>query len=131
MSWDRDTALRELVTKDKLSGPNLIIARMWVYHHDLEWRMQVYSDAKTEYDRRLSRVVVQMRNEGEKNYDVCKHVAHMDDEVHNAHLAYRLAEQMVSADKEALRILHAQLEAYRTEQANQRAADQFQARTQS
>lgn len=131
MSWDRDAALKALVVEQKLSGPNLIIGRMWVYHHDLEWRMKVYSEAKTEYDRRLSRIVIQMRNEGERNYDVCKHVAHMDDEVHNAHLAYRMAEQMVTADREALRILHAQLDAYRTEAADQRAADQFQARTQT
>jgi hypothetical protein len=38
---------------------------------------------------------------------------------------------MVSADKEQLKILHAELEAWRTRKADERAADIFQARTQS
>lgn len=127
MAWDRNEALRE--TRG-MEMPNVAIRRMWIYHHDLEIRVHEYATTKTEYDRLLSRVVVQMRQEGEKNYDVCRHVAEMDEEVHNAHLAYRLAEQMLSANKEALKILHAELEAYRTQAADQRAADQFQARTQ-
>ena len=128
--WDREAALGDLA-KRGLTGDNLIIAKMWVYHHDLERQVWIYTQAKTEFGRRQARVVVQMRQEGEKNYDVCRHVADMDDEVHAAHLAYRLAEQMVVADREALRILHGELEAYRTRAADQRAADQFQARTQS
>lgn len=114
----------------QLSGPNLIIARMSAYLRDLRRQMGVYAEQKTNYDRLLSRVVVQMRNEGERNYDVCKHVAHMDQAVNDAHLAYRLAEQLITLDREALRVLHAQLDAYRTEAADQRAADQFQARMQ-
>jgi len=126
-NWDRNAALA--ATRGK-AMPNVAIERMWIYHHDLEFRVQAYAQAKTDYDRLLSRVVVQMRQEGEKSYDVCKHVAEMDPGVHDAHLAYRLAEQMMAADKEALKILHAELEAYRTQAADQRAADQFQARTQ-
>ena len=113
-----------------LTGPTLIIARMSAYLRDLRRQMVAYAESKSEYDRLLSRIVVQMRNEGEKNYDVCKHVAHMDQQVHDAHLAYRLAEQLITLDREALRVLHAQLDAYRTEAADQRAADQFQARMQ-
>jgi hypothetical protein len=126
-NWDRNAALAETRGGEM---PNVAIRRMWIYHHDLEIQVGIYADAKTEYGRRLSRVVVQCRQEGEKSYDVCKHIAEMDPEVHDAHLAYRLAEQMIAADKEALRILHAELEAYRTQAADQRAADTFQARTQ-
>lgn len=118
------------LAKGNLSGPNLIIARMSAYLRDLRRQMGTYAEQKSEYDRKMSRIVVTMRNEGEKNYDVCKHVALMDEEVHAAHLAYRLAEQLITLDREALRVLHAQLDAYRTEAADQRAADQFQARTQ-
>lgn len=127
MTWDRNA---ELAATRGGSMPEVAIKRMWIYHHDLEWRLQVYAERKTQYDRLMSRVVVQMRNEGEKSYDVCKHVAEMDEEVHQAHLDYRLAEQMMAADKEALKILHAELEAYRTQAADQRAADVFQTRTQ-
>ncbi len=129
-NWDRNEALKELAGQN-LSGANLIIAKMWIYHHDLEYQCWRYTNAKTEFGRLQARVVVQMRQEGEKNYDVCRHVADMDDTVHAAHLAYRLAEQMITADREALRILHGELEAYRTQAADQRAADTFQARTQS
>lgn len=129
---DADLAAElESLSRGNLSGPNLIIARMSAYLRDLRRQMGTYAEQKSEYDRKLSRIVVQMRNEGEKNYDVCKHVAHMDDDVHAAHLAYRLAEQLITLDREALRVLHAQLDAYRTEAADQRAADQFQARMQS
>lgn len=130
MTFDRDAELENLRQRN-LDGANLIIAKMWIYHKDLEKQAWIYSQAKTEYGRRRARVIVQMRQEGERSYDVCDRVADMDEDVHNAHLAYRLAEQMVTANREALRILHAELDKYRTEAADTRAADQFMARTQS
>lgn len=127
MAWDLQASLRE--TRG-MEMPNVAIKRMWLYHFDLGQQLQAYAKAKTDYDRALARIVVQMRQEGEKNYDVCRHVAEMDQEVHDLHLAYRVAEQMMTADREALKILHAELEAYRTQAADLRAADTFQARTQ-
>lgn len=126
--WDRNAALQELKQRG-LSGANLILAKMWVYHRDLEYQSWRYTAAKTDYGRMYARIVVQMRHEGEKSAEVAGRVADMDQGVHDAHLAYRLAEQMVTANKEALKILHAELEAYRTQRADERAADQFQART--
>lgn len=128
--WNRDAELSKLPQRN-LDGANLIIAKMWIYHRDLEYQAWRYANAKTEFGRRQARIIVQMRQEGERSAEVAAKVADMDEDVHNAHLAYRLAEQMVSADKEALRILHAELDKYRTEAADQRAADQFMARTQS
>ena len=125
--WDRNNELAALRQRN-LSGSNLIIAKMWIYHRDLEHQAWRFSNAKSEFGRRYARVVVQMRHEGEKSAEVAGRVADMDEDVHNAHLAYRLAEQMVSADKEALKILRAELEAFRTQRADERAADQFQAR---
>lgn len=127
MAWDLQAQLRE--TRG-MEMPNVAIKRMWLYHFDLNQQLQAYAKAKTDYDRALARIVVQMRHEGEKNYDVCRHVAEMDEQVHDLHLQYRVAEQMMTADREALKILHAELEAYRTQAADMRAADQFQARTQ-
>lgn len=128
--WDRDTALREL-SQRHLDGSNLIIAKMWVYHRDLEKQAWIYSDAKTEFGRRYARVLIAARMEGEKSADAAGKIADMDPDVHKAHLAYRLAEQMVAANKEALKILHAELEAFRTKAADARAADSFLARTQT
>lgn len=128
--WDRDAALAEL-SRRNLDGSNLIVAKMWIYHRDLEYQSWRYSQAKSEFGRRYARVVVQMRHEGEKSAEVAGRVADMDEGVHNAHLAYRLAEQMVTADKEALKILHAELAAWQTKRADDRAADAFQARTQT
>lgn len=128
-SYDRESELAALGRRN-LDGANLIIARMWVYHKDLEYQSWLYAEAKTEYGRRYARIVVQMRQEGEKSAEVAGRVADMDDKVHSAHLAYRLAEQMVTADREALKILHAELDKYRTEAADMRAADSFMTRIQ-
>jgi hypothetical protein len=54
--------------------------------------------------------------------------AESDPDVWNAALAYRMAEQMIAADKAALAILHGELEAWRTRKADERAADSFTAR---
>ena len=128
--WDRERALAE-ANRAGLTAENLIIRKMWIYHHDLEYQSWRFTAAKTDHGRLFARIVVQMRAEGEKSAEVAGRVADMDQAVHDAHLAYRLAEQMVVADKEALKILHAELETWRTHRADERAADQFQARTQS
>lgn len=126
--WNRDEELGKLAAR-RLDGSNLILAKMWIFHHDLEQQMWIYAQAKSEFGRRYARVVVQCRLEGEKSAEVAGRYADMDDDVHKAHQAYRLAEQMVVADREALRILHAELEAFRTARADARMADEFQART--
>lgn len=129
MTWDKNAALKE-VNASNLPEEARIIKKMHIVHFDLEHQGNVYANAKTEYGRLYARVVVQMRQEGEKSAEVAGRVADMDPEVHKAHLAYRLAEQLVSADKEQLKILHAELEAWRTRKADERAADTFQARVQ-
>ncbi|MBT8161036.1 MULTISPECIES: hypothetical protein [Arthrobacter] len=126
--WDRNEELNKLSSR-RLDGANLILAKMWIYHRDLEVQSWTYAQAKTEYGRRYARVVVQCRLEGEKSAEVAGRYADMDEEVHKAHAAYRLAEQMVTANREALRILHAELDAHRTARADARMADEFQART--
>lgn len=108
---------------------NMVIGRMWAYHKDLVYQSWVYAKAKTEYGRRLSAVVVRERMNGEKSATVAVHNAEITDEVYEAHLAYRAAEQMVTANREALKILHAELDALRTQAADRRAADAFTART--
>jgi hypothetical protein len=130
VTWDRNTELRKLAERG-LSGSNLTIAKMWVYQWDLELQGRIYADAKTEYGRRKARIMIEKRLAGEKSGELCAVFAEDDPTVAEAHLAYRLAEQMVGADKEALKVLHAELDDYRTKAADARAADSFIARTQT
>jgi hypothetical protein len=127
--YNRDAALEQL-RGSGMSEANLCLSRMWIYQRDLEYQMHLYANRKSEHGRLLGRKVIEARMAGEKSADVAAMKAEQDDEVFNAHLAYRVAEQMITADKEALRILHSQLDQLRTEAADRRAADQFQARTQ-
>lgn len=128
MNWDattRDTQLEALKRDSNYSGSNLIIARMWIYQRDLEFWGNLYAEAKTDYGRMFGRAFAKARVEGAKSADDATHKAEDQDEVFTAHLNYRRAEQMVTADREALKILHGQLEEWRTQQANERAANQF------
>lgn len=127
--YDRDAQLAALKNSN-MSTANLILSRMWIYQRDLEYQMQIFAQRKTEHGRMVGRHVIRARMDGERSADVATMKAEQEDDVYAAHLAYRVAEQMITADKEALKILHAQLDQLRTEAADRRAADQFQARTQ-
>jgi len=130
---NRDEALRALVTEQRLSGANLILARMWVYQRDMETQSRTYAEAKTYYERTRATLITTLTmadSEGKKlSVAAAEQNAEADPDVWKAALGYRLAEQMVTADKEALKILHAELEKWRTERADERAADSFTART--
>ncbi len=131
-AWDRNRALHELKQRN-LAGSNLIVAKMWIFHRDLEFQVDTYAKAKTYYERTKATLMTTMMTadgEGKKmSAAAAEQFADADPDVWKAALAYRLAEQMMSADKEALKILHGELEAFRTQRADERAADTFQART--
>lgn len=129
--WDRNAELAAL-GKRGLSGPNLINARMWIYHHDLEIQADTYARAKTYYERTKATLMTSLMvadGEGKKlSAAAAEQFADADPDVWKAALAYRLAEQMTGADKEALKILHSELNAWQTSRADERAADTFTAR---
>jgi hypothetical protein len=132
MSWDRNTELNKL-RDSNLTAENIIIRKMWIYHYDFEVQGKVYADAKTYYERTKATLMISLMAadvEGKKlSAAAAEQHAEADPDVWRAALAYRTAEQMSTADREALKILHGQLEAWRTRKADERAADQFQART--
>lgn len=134
MTWDRNTELGKL-RQSNLSGHNLIIARMWIYHTDLEQQIDVYARAKTYYERTKATLMTSVMvpdGEGKKlSAAAAEQFADADPDVWKAALAYRLAEQMSGADKEALKILHGELAGWQTNRADERAADTFQARNQT
>lgn len=110
---------------------NVVIAEMWVWHQELQYQARRFANAKTFHGREVAKVVIRERANGEKSAAVAEQRADMEEEIYSAHVAYRTSEQLVTGAKEALKILHAELDKIRTDRADARAADQFQARTQS
>lgn len=127
--WNRDEQLARLQERP-LSKQDMVIAQMWIYQRDLEIQGNLYAGWKATHDKRKAIHVMKKRYEaGEKSGEMCQIYADSQDDVFEADLAYRQAEQMVAADKSMLQILHAELEKWRTEQANERAADDLHRRT--
>ena len=122
MSFNREQAIADA---KRLHGANRIIALMWAYQRDLEIQAFVYAEAKTAYGRLMGRKVIEKRMAGEKSAEVAGHHAEQDDDVFDAHLAYRKAEQMIIADREGLRVCHAELDWLRTTEANARQENAF------
>lgn len=114
-----------------LKPSDRVIAQMWVAWDDLEKQSRIYAQAKSWYQREKAKRVTELRAGGEKSAAAAELAAEAQDDIYRAHLGYRLAEQLVTVDREALRILHAQLDAIRTERADARAADAFLARDQT
>lgn len=122
-SWSLPDALEDA---DRHSRPmDKVIGRMWAYHRDLELRAHEYALRKSHYERLKGASVLKARAKGERSADVATMGAIQEDDVFGALVAYRAAEQLRDADKEALRILHATLDKMRTEAADSRAADKF------
>lgn len=135
MSWDRNAELNKL-RDSNLTAENVIIRKMWIYHYDFEVQGKVYAEAKTYYERTKATLMISLMAggvDGTKGLSAAAAEQHAeaDPDVWRAALGYRTAEQMRTADREALTILHGELEAWRTRKADERAADQFTARTQS
>lgn len=107
---------------------NRILAMMWAYHADLVAAGAEYAGRKTETERLIAKVVITERANGERSASVAEQKALLDDDVYMARLSYRAAEQRITSDREALRILHAALDWERTKAADIRAADTFQAK---
>lgn len=105
-----------------------VVALMWCYATDLGRQGQTFAEAKSYYQHQRSKRVVEARGAGEKSAAAAEHQAEADESIYRAHLAYRVAEQLISRDKAALNVLHAELDSIRTDRADARKADEFQAR---
>lgn len=127
--WDLHAALTD-VAQQRWERPSLrTLARMWVYHRELVEAGNDYAEQKTQHDRVLAKATITHRAAGEKSAEVAQMMAiAADDAVFLSRLSYRAAEQRVTAAREALRNLHAELDDLRTKAADERAADAFQAR---
>lgn len=124
MSLEQDLA----AAKQHAVFQNRILAMMWAYHTDLARSGDEFADRKTECERLIARTVINERANGERSAAVAEQKALLSDDVYVAKVAYRAAEQRITSDREALRILHAALDWERTKAADSRAADTFQAK---
>lgn len=124
MSLDQDL----LKARQQPVFTNRILAMMWAYHTDLTAAGDEFANQKTECERLIAKTVITERAGGERSAAVAEQKALLSDDVYVAKVAYRAAEQRITANREALRILHAALDWERTKAADSRAADTFQAR---
>lgn len=108
-----------------------VIAELWCYATDLRRQCEEHARAKSWYQREKSKHVVEARAGGERSATAAEHSAEAEEDIYKAHLAYRLAEQLIIADRAALNVLHAELDSIRTDRADARKADEFMARTQT
>lgn len=126
--YDKLLQERNRLAQRNTPRENVIICEMWLWHNEMVKQARIFAEAKTEHGRQVAKVVIAERAAGERSAAVAEQKAELDDEIYKAHIAYRLAEQMITACREALRILHAELDKIRTERADSRAADSFTAR---
>ena len=112
-----------------MSRPNQVIAEMFAYSSDLRRQGIVYARAKSAAERRVAQVVTARKvNDSKEPVSLSEHHATDLDDVFEARVAYRTAEALMTADREHLRVLHAELDKLRTEAADRRQADSFMAR---
>lgn len=103
-------------------------ALMWAWLAELDRQGRTFAQQRTMYERALGRAIVRYRHEGEKSAAVAEKRAEAEDQdVMDAHLAYRVAEQGVQVARQALAILQTSNDNWRTEQANARKQDSFHA----
>lgn len=109
-----------------MTRPNQVIAEMFAYSSDLRRQGILYARAKSHAERRVAQTVTTRKvNDPKEPVSLSEHHATDLDDVYVARVAYRTAEALMTADREHLRVLHAELDKLRTEAADRRAADSF------
>lgn len=105
---------------------NVALSYAWLAELDRQGRK--HAIAKSRYERLLARAIIRLRQDGvEKSGSAAEKRAEDDDEVWQAHLDYRLAEQLQNVARSALRVLEVANDNWRTQQANERRQDSFHA----
>jgi hypothetical protein len=107
---------------------NVALSYAWLAELDRQGR--AHAIAKSRYERLLAREIIRLRQTGiEKSGTAAEKRAEDNDDVWQAHLDYRLAERLEWVAKSALRVLEVANDNWRTQQANERAADSAHARS--
>jgi hypothetical protein len=106
-----------------------LVAMQWVFTWDLRRYGREFAEAKTAYEVLHARRQVEFRDAGEKSGAMCATRADAMPDVAEAHLRYRLAEQLERLARKRLDTISNEIEVWRSENANVRAADALTARS--
>jgi len=124
--WDKAAAMDAAMRFPRMG--DRVISAMWVHQHSLERESRRFARLKTDYEHVRARKVLELRTGGEKSGEVAKMTADLDPDVYVKKVQFLTAEQLIKADREALKILHARLDDLRTQAADNRAAGAWQGR---
>lgn len=111
-----------------MSRGSRLVAMQWVFGWDMGRQGREFAQAKSAYEVEQAKAVIRFRDQGEKSGAMCEKRAEADPVVAAANLRYRLAEQLERLARKRLDTIKNQIEVWRSENANTRTADQFQAR---
>lgn len=106
-----------------------LVALQWVFTWDLRRYGREFAEAKTRYEVLVAMHMVTFRDAGEKSGAMCETRAAALPEVAEANLRYRLAEQLERLARKRLDTISNEIEVWRSENANVRAADAHSARS--
>ena len=107
------------------------IAAAWAYHEDLVLTGHRFGHVKTWCEYLISKRVMVLREAGERSAEVAAGQALQEPQIFEAKMQYRVAEQRITSDREALDIIQARLDDLRTQAADRRAGDEFHAKDRS
>lgn len=107
----------------------VLTALRWVYSWALEREGDELANARADYESLVARHVIRFRDAGEKSGEMATKRAEAQDEVRAANLRFRLAEQRERLARKRLDACADQIKVWQTLSADQRAADQFHARS--
>lgn len=107
-----------------------LIGLMWCFHSELTRAGRASAAAEAEHDRTLGAGVIRYRMRGEKSAEVAKMRAESEDTgVYLSKLEKLRTAQEVHLAREGLRILQADLDRWRTNEARRRQEDEWAARS--
>lgn len=111
------------------SPGNRLVALQWVFNWDLGRYGKEFAESKADYEQLRAKAIVRFRDDGEKSGAMCEQRADATDEVRDAHLRYRLAEQLERLARKRLDTVRNQIEVWRSENATARVMDGYHGRT--
>lgn len=114
-------------TRGNSKGAQLV-ALQFEFNWELKDAGRIFAKSKTDYEHYLDKESTRFRLEGEKSGDMALRRANASDEAYRLLLEYRLAEQRERAMRKFLETLRSAFENHRTDRADDRAANSFQAR---
>ena len=106
-----------------------LTAMRWVYAWALEQEGDELAEARSAYEALVARETIRFRDGGEKSGEMATKRAEALDQVKEANLRYRLAEQRERLARKRLDTCADQIKVWQSLNANNRAADRLHAQT--